>query len=149
MGWLDTVRSWFGGSGADEDDEGGGFDVEKFVYLKIPGDVDPVQRGERFSRPIEAALAGRALGEVSGGGSSLGAPDAQGRTAIEFCGIDIDVADRDAALVVLRELVPTLGAPVGTELHYTRAGRPRRDRFDAAGWVLDEPRTDRHPGFGV
>jgi hypothetical protein len=153
MGWLDTLRSWFSRDDDDDvderEDEDGGFDVEKFVYVKIPGDIDPLARGERFEDPISAMLAARGLGEVSGGGSSLSAPDASGRSVIEYCGLDVDAADRDAALAALRELLPTLAAPVGTELQYTRAGARRRDIREAGGWTLDVPRTDLHPGFGV
>ena len=125
------------------------FDVEQFIYVKIPGDIGPRERGEMFEDKIEPILAERILGSVSGGGSSLGDERPDGSRPIEFCGIDIDTMSRDAALAALRSLLPTLDAPEGTELHYTKNGQKLQDELSKDGWVLGRPRVFLHPGFGV
>lgn len=127
----------------------GGFDTEQFVYIKIPLAIQPMDRGERFEDEIDDALSAEGLGEVSGGGSLLGNPGPDGRRSIEFCGIDVDTDDREAALKVLRNLLPGLGAPPLTELHYTANGQRLQDAFLGHDWRIGEPRTFLHPGFGV
>ena len=125
------------------------FDVEQFVYLKIPADIGPLVRAQRFEDPIDAALGRDGLGEVSGGGSSLGEARADGSRPIEFCGIDIDCTDREAVLALLRVLLPGLGLPAGSELHYTASGLRLQDAFDGDVWTVGEARTFLHPGFDV
>lgn len=125
------------------------FDVEQFIYVKIPEAILPLDRGSLFEDPIEAALQSRDLGCVSGGGSLLGASDVDGKRSIEFCGIDIDTTDRTAALVFLREFLPTLGIPLASELHYTADGRKLQDRFLGAAWAIGEHREFLHPGFDI
>ncbi|WOB06968.1 hypothetical protein [Piscinibacter gummiphilus] len=125
------------------------FDVEQFIYVKIPGDIGPMDRGDLFEDQIEPVLAEKNLGTISGGGSSLGDERPDGSRRISFCGIDIDTTSRDDALVVLRDLLPTLNTPVGTELHYTKNGQKLQDELVAEGWLLERPRVFDHPGFGV
>ena len=129
--------------------EADAFDVEQFIYVKIPGEIGPLDRGEMFEDRIEPVLAERNIGSVSGGGSSLGDARPDGSRPIEFCGIDIDTKVRDEVLAVLRSLLPTLDAPIGTELHYTKDGQKLQDEFAKSGWVLERPRVFQHPGFGV
>jgi hypothetical protein len=150
MGILDTIKSWLtGGARRVAEDEGPAFDPESFVYLKIPGDIQPIDRGEWFEDRIEPALAEAGLGTVSGGGSSLSEPRADGSRVIEYCGVDIDVTELEPALVLLRALLPQLPITPGTELQYTRGGVMFRDLYRDGEWVLAQPRQDRHPGFGV
>lgn len=125
------------------------FDVEQFIYVKIHGEIGPIDRGEMFEDKIEPVLAEKGLGTISGGGSSLGDARPDGSRPIEFSGIDIDTKFRDEALVVLRNLLPTLDAPLGTELHYTKNGLRLQDELGKEGWVLEIPRVFQHPGFGV
>jgi hypothetical protein len=42
---------------------------EFFFYVRIPGNVEPLERGARFEDPLEAALQESGLGSVEGGGS--------------------------------------------------------------------------------
>ncbi len=125
------------------------FDVEQFVYIKIPSAIQPIDRGSLFEDPIDAALEPGRLGHVSGGGSLLGNKREDGSRPIEFCGIDVDTTDREAVLSVLRELLPRLGAPPKTELHYTSSGVRLQDRLAGAEWAIGEPRQFLHPGFDV
>ncbi|MCC7247861.1 MAG: hypothetical protein IT473_04480 [Lysobacter sp.] len=149
MGLFDSLKRLFSSPAPQANDEGGGFDPERFIYLKIPGNIQPIERGERFEDPLQAMLEETGLGEVSGGGSSLSDADAEGRRVVEFCGIDIDVDVRDAALERLRAFLPELSIPQGTELHYTRDGRLLRDIYADSAWTQAVPREERHPGFGV
>jgi hypothetical protein len=131
---------------AKQEDE---FDVEQFVYVKLPASIQPVDRGTLFENPIDAALEPQELGHVSGGGSLLGDTLPDGTRPIEFCGIDIDTTDRAAVLEILRELLPTLGIPLASELHYTVNGLKLQDRFLGASWSIGEPREFLHPGFDI
>lgn len=149
MGIIETIGSWFGGQRKAPEPPANAFDVENFIYIRIPGNIQPVERGELFEDRIDPVLAQDDLGSVSGGGSSLGDPRPDGTRIIEFCGIDIDATDRDRALARLRELLPQLDAPPGTELHYTRDGVKLQDVLAEGGWVLGSPRQFLHPGFDV
>jgi hypothetical protein len=80
-----------------------------FLYVRIPGDIQPIDRGERFEDPLQAALDKEDLGEVTGGGSQMG----EGKS-VEFCGLDVEVTDRDRGLRLIREVMRRLGAPRGT-----------------------------------
>jgi hypothetical protein len=150
MGILKRLTSWWSGGDDShgEAPETGSFDVEQFIYVKIPGHIEPIERGEIEDR-IEPFLRETNLGEISGGGSQLGDARPDGTRPIEFCGIDIDATDRDAALELLRSLLPTLEVPAGTELHYTRQGIRLLDRYAANGWELELARTQLHPGFDI
>lgn len=125
------------------------FDVEQFIYVKIPDSIQPLDRASLFEDRIDAALGPKNLGEVSGGGSLLGKFRPDGTRPIEFCGIDIDTVDRDATLEILRKLLPDLGVPLATELHYTAGGVKLQDRFLGADWSIGEPRDFLHPGFDI
>ena len=120
-----------------------------FIYVKIPGDIQPLVRGERFEDPLQAALEERGLGAISGGGSQLDDPYPDGRPRVEFCGIDVDVTDREQARAFLMKKLVELTAPPGTELHYTRDGVRLLDRYENGAWNEGMIRTATHPGFGV
>ncbi len=38
-----------------------------FFYVRNPGNIQPIERGERFEDPLHAALDKEKLGEVTGG----------------------------------------------------------------------------------
>jgi hypothetical protein len=120
-----------------------------FIYVMIPGDIQPIAREERFGEPLGAALQDAGLGKVSGGGSQLDDPYPYGSPRVEFCGIDIDVIDRDRARSLLRQKLVELRAPSGTELHFTKEGAMLLDRFSDGGWIEALPRTVTHPAFGI
>jgi hypothetical protein len=94
-----------------------------FVYVKIPANIAPLERGDRFEDPLQAALEAADLGEITGGGSQLGEPDPDGRPTIEFCGIDVNLFNRDQGIALLRQELVRLGAPAGTVLLYEVEGR--------------------------
>ena len=120
-----------------------------FVYVKIPDDIGPLDRGERYEDPIQESLDSRGLGDVTGGGSQLGDERPDGTRPIEFCGLDLELVDLDEGRALLRSRLVELGAPEGTELHYTIGDTKLQDELRHDGWLLDRPRRFLHPGFGT
>jgi hypothetical protein len=82
---------------------------EFFFYVRIPEDLQPLARGDRYEDPLQEALAAADIGEVTGGGSQLG----EG-TSIEYCGIDVVVRQRDRGLELIRSVMRRLRAPRAT-----------------------------------
>jgi hypothetical protein len=101
------------GPGKDEQEP-----TTQLIYIKIPAPIEPLERAERFEDPLEEVLERTGVGEISGGGSLLSAPDADGRRTIEYCGIDVDVTDLAAGLELLRTEMRRLEAPAGTSLEF-------------------------------
>jgi hypothetical protein len=124
------------------------FDPQLFIYVRIPGDIQPLARADRFEDPLEAALQAAKLGHVSGGGSQLDDPYPDGSPRVEFCGLDIDTTDLDAARSLLMQELPKLSSPSGTELQYRRGESMLLDRLSDGVWEEGLPRTTTHPGFG-
>ena len=92
--------------------------VTHLIYVKIPAPIGPLERAERFENPLEEVLQRTGVGEISGGGSLLSAPDADGHCSIEYCGIDVDVNDLAAGLELLTVEMRRLEAPPGTSLEF-------------------------------
>lgn len=145
---IGFLRSFFGLDRSPVAGADSSFHPERFVYIMIPGDIQPLERGERFEDPLEDVLRAKDLGHVSGGGSQMAEPYPDGRPRVEFCGLDVDVTDRDEALRVIRETMVALRAPIGTELHYTDNGAALLDRLADGTWHRGLPRSQLHPGFG-
>ena len=123
--------------------------VTELIYVYLPEDLDPVERHARYERMLDAELQLHALGYVSGGGTLLGDEDGSGDRDVLFCGVDVDTNDVTAARTLLREQLPSLGCPPGTQLHYRESDLPLQDEYDGAEWRLALPRTMLHPGFGL
>src|SRR5262245_36220953 len=77
-----------------------------FFYVRIPGDVQPIERGDRFEDPLDEALRNAGIGSVTGGGSQLG----EGST-VAYCGLDVVVSDRDRGLEIIRRVMQTSECP--------------------------------------
>ena len=93
-----------------------------FVYIKIPGDIDPLDRWELFADPLQQVLEKENLGEVTGGGS-LSVPDEDGDYEDEFSGIDVLLYDAIKGPPLLRGELVRLQAPSGTVLLYEIDGK--------------------------
>ena len=93
-----------------------------FVYIKMPGDIDPEDRWEKFADPLQQALEKNDLGDVTGGGTQFSEPDENGEDFVEFCGIDVDLYDAVKGLPLLRRELVRLQAPPGTTLLYELDG---------------------------
>lgn len=113
--------------------------ADDFIFVKIPvarrEGTDPLHRREDA---IDQLLRSRGLGLVVGWGDSLGAPRADGQRPTAYIRIDIRVNDLQVARSELRALLPTLGAPAGTEVHYTLQGRSLLDMAGSTGWQLEQ-----------
>lgn len=122
MSFLKELKSCLG---RDSDGSASGVDRENplFVYIKLPIDIDPFDRGDRFEDPLQEALEAARLGAVTGGGSQLSAPDDEGERSVEFCGIDVDLYDIKEGLALLRRELVRLEAPHGTVLLYEVDGQ--------------------------
>jgi hypothetical protein len=141
------LRRVFGGTSSPSASDETAFDPQQFIYVMLPGDIQPIARGERFEDPLEKILQDQRLGTISGGGSQMDDPYPDGRPRVAFCGLDVEVTDRDAALPVIRSSLVSLSAPTGTELHYTAGTDKLLDRLGDGGWQTHLPRNMLHPGF--
>lgn len=84
-------------------------DGKHFFYVRIPGDIQPIERGDRFENPLEAALKRAALGSVTGGGSQMG----EG-SCVEYCGLDVVVIDRSRGIDLIRRVMQDQGCPLAS-----------------------------------
>ena len=121
MSFLKEIKSWIG---LDPESITRMNEVSEtnplFVYIKIPGNLGPMDRGDLFEDPLQEALDKEHLGEITGGGSQLS--DESGNS-IEFCGIDVDLYDAVNGLALLRRELARLQVPQGTMLLYELDGR--------------------------
>ena len=119
-------------------------DLGEFIYVYLPQDIEPDERYERYQEPLDAELRLHGAGWVSGGGSLMGDELEDGTQECLHVGVDVDAVDVPRAREILRTLLPSLGAPVGTRVMYHDDGdRPLEDRYDGVGWILAaEPEGD-------
>ena len=114
-----------------------------FLFIHLPGRIEPMQRGEQFEDPLSERLSEARLGAISGGGSELRDEDEEGRRFVTAAGIDVDTTDGEAARALLREHLPKLGCPAGTEIQFEQPrGVALRDVFDGHEWSLGLARAD-------
>ncbi|HKV91495.1 MAG TPA: hypothetical protein VJW20_02985 [Candidatus Angelobacter sp.] len=90
--------------------------------IKIPGDIDPLDRWEMFADPLQQVLEKENLGMITDGGS-LSVPDEDGDYEGEFSAIDVHLYDAIKGLPLLREELARLQAPSGTVLLYEIDGK--------------------------
>lgn len=98
-----------------------------FVFVRINESIMPIERGQKYEDPLDAALKEAKLGKVTGGGSSLSK-----ERKIIWVGVDVDLIDLDRGLPFLKQKLFDLGAPKGSTLEYQVHGKkvdvPIRDR---------------------
>ena len=80
-----------------------------FLYIKIPEEILPLDRGKKYEDPIHDLLARHKLGEVTGGGTML-----KEGGSIEYVGVDVDTTDPEKAIPLLVSKLKEIGAPPGT-----------------------------------
>jgi len=117
----------------------------QFVFVKIPVATHAPDRSRRREEKIDLALRAKACGSVSGWGSSLGDAWAYGSSVVEFHRIDIEATDLASSRLVLQQILPALGVPVGTEIHYKLGERDLVDLYGKAGWRLEQVLSDSLP----
>jgi len=108
-----------------------------------------MQRGEQYEDALALDLERLGLGVISGGGSQLGPEDELGRSPCVAAGIDIDTFDVSGTRDLLRDRLPALACPIGTEIHYSEGDRRLQDEYDGSGWRLAQERTSPHPLGGI
>jgi len=92
-----------------------------FVFARILDTVAPMERDVRYAQPLREALQARRLGRVTGGGTQM----SRDGSAIEWVGIDLELADLEGALTFARDRLRELGAPPGSMLEF-RVGEEKR-----------------------
>lgn len=90
-----------------------------FVVVHIPQGLNPLERTAMYEEPLGQALEARGLGDVSGGGSQMGPPKADGTHDLISVDIDVDLRDAARGLPALRKELRKLHPPPGTQLSYT------------------------------
>lgn len=117
------------------------FAPAQFIYVKIP--ALPGTENENLDRDeaIDQALRERGIGSVLGWGASLGDRQPDGFRPVAFHRIDVEVLDLARGRAALQEILPGLGAPVGTEIHYKLGRRDLQDLYAATGWLAEQPRS--------
>ena|SRR6185503_11336776 len=88
------------------------------VIARLYEHIEPIDRGNRYEDPLQAALDGGQAGQVTGGGSQLNEVG-----EIDYVDIEIELADLDAALRIVVETLEQAGAPQGSELIDARDAR--------------------------
>ena len=81
------------------------------VLARFYEGIGPIDRGERYEDPLQAALESARAGEVTGGGSQLSE-----NGEIEFADVEIQLANLDGALQLTVETLERAGAPQGSEI---------------------------------
>ena len=89
-----------------------------FVFAKINDPIMPIDRGDKYEDPLDAALKQSHLGEVTGGGTSL-----TKEKTIEWVGVDIELADVERGIPFVKRKLCQLGAPKGSTLEYELRGK--------------------------
>ena len=84
-----------------------------FVFAKIMDTVGPMERGDKYEKPLDRDLEAQGLGMVTGGGTQM-AKDG----GVEWLGLDLDLADLDRGIEFTRRRLRELGAPPGSVLEY-------------------------------
>ncbi|HJW26685.1 MAG TPA: hypothetical protein VJ576_17440 [Rhodocyclaceae bacterium] len=125
----------------DSESQGGqpsSFEPAPFIYVKIP--IRKLAGAPDLARDeaVDRALQDRGVGAVIGWGDSLGYMQPNGSRPAAFHRVDIEVSDLAPALAALREILPALGAPAGTEIHYRLEGRKVQDTYGPSGWLLEQ-----------
>jgi hypothetical protein len=104
-------------------------DSGMFVDVKIPESIEPLERGAKYEEPLEDALEAGGLGEVTGGGSQLGPPKADGTSDILSVDLDVELTKGPEGLALLRRKLKALNAQKGTTLIYDLDGKHTEEKI--------------------
>lgn len=115
-----------------------------FVYVKVPQRRHATPDLEDLHNALQLALDQAQAGGILGWGTSLPAAEAAAGAPGSFHRIDIELQAPEAGLQVLREALSRLGAPAGTELHYTQDGTAWQQSLSVQGWSAPMPGSGTH-----
>ena len=96
--------------------------------------LPPFEREEKYGDPLNLVLIREKVGEVSGGGSMLSAPKADGTKDIEWVGIDVDLVNTEKGVKILKRELIKLGAPQKTILEIHLATGIEKLELGEEGW---------------
>lgn len=111
----------------------------QFMVVKIPIDADTDDRIHQREERIDEALRAKGLGSVLGWGGSYGSASAGGSRRVAFTRVDLDVVDVGATRVELQAILAGIGAPAGTEIHYSFDGASLADVYAPPDWRPGQP----------
>ena len=81
--------------------------------------VLPMERSDKYAKPLDEALQSRGFGCVTGGGTQMSADN-----TVAWFGLDLELSNLEEALEFTRKQLRKLGAPRGSVLEY-RIGEQR------------------------
>lgn len=119
----------------------------QLIFVFLPEPLGPIDRGDKYEDPIIDELERLGIGEVTGGGTGMGDEGPDGRREIQSCGIDVETTNVEGARAALRDLLPKLGCPAGTQLQYSVAEIDLQDEFDGNDWQVEQERMPSADGF--
>jgi hypothetical protein len=93
-------------------------DYPCMVEVKLIESILPVDRGNRYEDPLTSILEERGLGAVTGGGTQLKPRANPKEQDIEYVNLEVELANLDEALSVLKQKLNELGVPVGSLVRY-------------------------------
>jgi hypothetical protein len=92
-------------------------DSSHIVLARLYEHIEPIDRGNRYEDPLQAALEEKGIGQVTGGGSQL---DENG--TIVFVDVELALANLDDGVSVVVDALEAAGAPQGSELIQASGG---------------------------
>jgi hypothetical protein len=110
-----------------------------FLYVKIPTVNNTFAQTHQLEDKVDQILKETGMGSVAGWGDSLGVTLPDGSRRVAYTRIDVDVSNLASARVLLQANLPPIGAPSGTEIHYTIDYRHYKDIYFGPEWTLDQP----------
>jgi hypothetical protein len=112
-----------------------------FLYVKIPMMNNAFAQTHQLEDRVDQILKETGVGSIAGWGDSLGVALPDGSRPVAYTRIDVDVSNLASARVLLQAHLPSIGAPTGTEIHYTIDNRHYKDLYFEPEWLLDQPST--------
>lgn len=93
------------------------------ISIFIPGNIQPLERGERFADPLQAALERENLGEVFEEGTHL--ETVEDRQVVKGCQLEIEVKNLRRGLAIIEQILREGKAPAGTKITVEGKGEPQ------------------------
>ena len=112
-----------------------------FVYVKVPLRHMDRPALDALHLALEDALAAAGAGSLVGWGTSVPTPTSSLNDPHAFHRMDLDLADLQAALGVVRDTLMQRELPPGTELHYTAEGTAVQMSLAQGVWSPPVPRA--------
>lgn len=109
-----------------------------FLFLKIPVMSYVSGQARELEDKVDHILREHGVGSVAGWGDSLGAALPDGSRPVAYTRIDIDISNLVLARELLQANLPSLGAPAGTQIHYTIERRRLKDVYVDPDWLRDQ-----------